>query len=226
MNNNEEDRMNESKDNWDMSLISTKENLPTELKETIDRYYKSLESAFEYTDRNRYSMDWFYLFFGFPVIILFMFSVLPLIPFVFSNELPKRFGNSINISSFPIPLNSFLLWWMVLLLLTILMLMVYVHLDKKIMERKKNKEVLPNQLSFCYLYKAIKEIGAYIVNHRKIHLELAQKNLKNYISTSQILIDSNILKRFVDGDTREIHKIKVQCFNLINLLRKDIYGSK
>lgn len=161
-------------------------------------YFNSLESVFQYTvTQSRSKTSSRGLFIGLPIGVLFLFSMLPLIPSLLAKNVPRFLGDAFHAFGLSVPLDSMFLWWPVCFISSYILWRIYESYDQKLTKASKAKELPNNLRAFCYLYQAVKEIRAFIVNQRHAHLDQALSSLDKYAYWSDSNISSSTVSKYL-----------------------------
>jgi hypothetical protein len=107
------------------------------------------------------------------VIILFIFSLIPLIPFVVSKLVWRYFAPTvISIRTIRFHAASFWFWWVALFIISLAVLISAVKLSGVSAEEKK-KRLSPPQMRFANCYAVVDEIRKYKTNKLGRHIDEA-----------------------------------------------------
>lgn len=157
----------------------------TLIKEIIPKtkvFYDSIEEQFNYREKHYSKFRTLNIVTGLS-LFLFIINLIPIIPY-FTREVEWITTQSLNFGSLSIPLEGFLIRWIVFTLASGILYLVLRPIDKAF-EKKEDKFSISNKhLSFTYIYKSIKELEIFLVNDRKEHTETSLKYLKLYINRS------------------------------------------
>jgi len=158
--------------------------------DTLEGYYRSIEDLFEQTRKLR-ELEGKGGTFDAITIILFVFCLLPAVPYVVS-KLMRHFtgARSIHVLHVSVSSDSFWFWWIVLFVLSLMLLILRFAL-KGPSDEERQRALSPSQLRFAYCYGAVNEIVRYQTNRMPQHLE-----------TGRVYIDalSGVLKPVVVSD--------------------------
>ncbi|HET9055745.1 MAG TPA: hypothetical protein VFN30_02740 [Chitinophagaceae bacterium] len=116
-------------------------------------------------------------------LFLFIVNALPIIPY-FTREVQWIINSSLTVSEFTIPLNQFLVRWIIFTLITGILYLILRPIDKAFDKKEDKYSISRKHLSFAYLYKSINELEIFLVNDRKEHTITSLKYLKQYIDRS------------------------------------------
>lgn len=134
-------------------------------------YFNSIKQAFGETqeglERDKRSLG--------PFIFVFVFSLIPVIPFLLSKIMSLLFGSAIiGFRAVHFSVASFWFWWIVSFVATLSLLLVLNRLIRP-REKEKKRWLSPAQMRFAYCYGAADELRKYLTNRRGNHLEIADK---------------------------------------------------
>jgi hypothetical protein len=136
----------------------------------LEEYFQSIKEPFRETreglNKERKGVNG-----GF--ILFFIFSLIPLIPFVASKLVWHYFNSTvISVRTIRFHIGSFWFWWVVLFIVALTTLLIAAKLAGASAEEKK-KWLSPAQMRFAYCYAVVDEIGKYRTNQLPRHIEAA-----------------------------------------------------
>lgn len=158
------------------------EKIKTEILTKTKIFFDSIESQFNYRVKH-YSKYRLLNTITVLSLVLFVINILPIIPY-FSGDAEWIKSRSLTIASFKIPLNKFLIRWIVFALLTGILYLILRPIDKAFEKKEDKYSINRKHLSFTFLYKSINELEIFLVNDRKEHTVTSIKFLKKYVDGS------------------------------------------
>jgi hypothetical protein len=158
------------------------ETIKTEILTRSKIFFDSIENQFRYREKHYSKYRTLNIITGLS-LFLFIVNALPIIPY-FTREVEWIINSTIIISDFNIPLNQFLIRWIVFTLTTGIIYIVLRQVDKVFDKKEDKYSINRNHLSFAYLYKSINELEIFLVNDRKEHTTNSLRYLRQYIDRS------------------------------------------
>jgi hypothetical protein len=143
---------------------------PTVAPVALEQYFQSVKEPFRET-RDGMARDSKGV--NGAAILFFIFSLIPLFPFVASMLVWRYFGSTIiSVRVIHFHLGSFWFWWVTLFIVSLAALLVAVKCSGVIAEEKK-KWLSPAQMRFAYCYAVVDEIRKYKTNQLGRHIDTA-----------------------------------------------------
>jgi hypothetical protein len=135
---------------------------------TLDQYFESIEDPFRETQEGQSTESHIGWFVG-----VFIFCLIPLIPFVLSKLAWRIFGPRIvSVQHLQFHLASFRFWWVLSFAISLLLLALVAKFSGVTAEDKK-KWLSPVQMRFAYCYSVVEEVRHYRTNQRPAHIDAA-----------------------------------------------------
>ena len=140
--------------------------------EVLGAYFKSIEEPFRET---RVEMSRSGGPFKALVIVIFIFSLIPLLPYGLSRLASRLFAvRLVSLLSIRFPLASFWFWWIASFFISLLLLVATLKLLGPSKEQK-DKWLSPQQMRFAHCYGIVNEMRNYKTNHLSRHIETASE---------------------------------------------------
>jgi len=173
------------------------DNIRQELNAVVAEYYNSIETSFEYSATVFGKMHPFTKFVLIPATIILVFSVLPLIPGLLTSFGPSIFPDELKLFSWNTTIPPFFYWWALLVTVTYLTYKIADKADDDFQQKRKERILPRSEMPFCFLYSATKEIKAFQVNRREVHLQHAKDMLTSYFQECEINIPPSQIKDMI-----------------------------
>ena len=142
--------------------------------ETLDAYFRSIEDPFRETRTESEEGS----FLKTSAVVLFVFSLIPVFPFLLSVAIPRLFGPKlISFWGLSFSLGSFWFWWVSAFGSSLLLMLCALKFLGPSKEQKE-KWLSPQQMRFAYCYGIVSEIRNYKTNHLSRHIKLATDYLE------------------------------------------------
>lgn len=139
----------------------------------LGEYFKSIEHSYVETLRGKERRDWPELL-AISAFILFIFSVLPLIPFLLTRIIPLLLkSDSVLLFAHHVRITSLWLWWPACSVLLFLLFILFVWFEDWRDEAKGKRWLSEPQMRFCQCYSIVSEIGKYRTNGLPQHIDKA-----------------------------------------------------
>jgi hypothetical protein len=139
-------------------------------------YYTSIKELFGDTQKLE-EKEGRFGFFGGLIIVCFVFSLLPIIPWILSIVLPRLFRpENISVLGYGFSPGSFWFLWPTCFI-TFLVLLITLMVTRGPSEEMRSRRLSPVQMRFAYCYGTVDEIKKYQTNRLYRHIEKAQSYL-------------------------------------------------
>lgn len=139
--------------------------------ETLAEYFHSIVRPFNETHRIQNYADRLEKLSAI-CIILFFFSIFPLIPATLSRAIPSITGTSVaKVLGYQVPLDSMWFWWPASVVVLGLLLAVFGSLDRRREEQRKKACLSYPQMQFAYCYAIVNELQKYRKNRLQHHIQ-------------------------------------------------------
>lgn len=138
----------------------------------VEEYFRSIEQPFHETRRALKEEERTGFVKGF-TIFAFVFSLLPLLPYILSILAPRILG-AIYLPIWPhrIPVDSFWIWWPTAIAFSLTCLILSFKLGRP-SDEERSKRLSPGQMRFAICYALLEEIKKYRRNHLQQHIDNA-----------------------------------------------------
>lgn len=148
---------------------------PSVSSTALEKYFQSIEEPFRETRCGlaieRKGINGVF-------ILFFVFSLIPLVPFLVSFFVSRYFGATlVSVRAIHFHVGSFWFWWVVLFVVSLGLLLLAGKFSGVSTEEKK-KWLSPPQMRFAYCYATIDEIQKYRTNQLPRHIDSALQHLE------------------------------------------------
>jgi len=138
---------------------------------TLEDYFRSIEASFRETLESR-AKGQFRGYLLFISVLLFIFSIVPLVPLLLARAIPKLYGATVFVyRRYNFPLNSLWFWWLLSAVLFGLVFFAVSGRRNKWREERRRRSLPTPQMRFAFCYAIVSELKKYQTNKFEQHLE-------------------------------------------------------